>query len=367
MVDSQTHIERAMASITNQEVDRLSTYPIACGVNRKLINNGAGITYRDWAHDAKLFADAAVAGYKHFDWDWYFGLMDLSVMAGDLGAEVKFDEQNTPYVSKPAIKDPEDYEKLEVPDVKRGRSRVIIEGTKQFSSRLKNDIITSGFIEGPLLALTQTAGAEKVFMDMYNNRSAVHKALETITAFDKDLIHEFAQTDAPGLCWDYLWGSYSCLGDDEYNEFEGQHKYAGCLNELTQKEGKAFCIHNCADLPHLDTQIKKFKPAIYSLAYYPLVPGSLTAKQTIEKGYADNTLLAGNIDPQAFVRATPEAIERTTLNLIKEVNTALDKRGLKGRYVIASGCEVPPAVSTKLENIKKVVDTVKTHGHEASA
>ena len=209
MVGTQSHIERALASIINEKVDRLSTYPIACGVNRRLINNGAGVSYKDWAHDAKLFTDAAVAGYNTFDWDWYFGLMDLSVIDSDFGATVKYDGQSTPYVAVPAIKGPEEYEKLEVPDVKKGRSKVIIEGTKQFSTRLKNDIITSGFIEGPLLVLTQLAGAERVFTDVYKNRSAVHKALEAIIEYNRDLVREFTQSDAPGLCWDYLWGSYS--------------------------------------------------------------------------------------------------------------------------------------------------------------
>ncbi len=33
------------------------------------------------------------------------------------------------------------------------------------------------------------------------------------------------------------------------------------------------------------------------------------------------------------------------MKLIQEVKTALCQRGLHSRYVIASGCEVPPAVS----------------------
>ncbi|MCU0861481.1 MAG: uroporphyrinogen decarboxylase family protein, partial [Methanomassiliicoccales archaeon] len=112
----------------------------------------------------------------------------------------------------------------------------------------------------------------------------------------------------------------------------------------------------------LDTQVKAFKPAIYSMAWYPLIPGSPSAKETIMKGYADNCLMAGNIDPQAFVRFSVEKIEKTTMNLLQEVKTALCARGLHSRYCVASGCEVPPALATKLENIKAVVDTTKKYG-----
>jgi uroporphyrinogen decarboxylase len=254
-----------------------------------------------------------------------------------------------------------------VPNIKdpKTRSHVLVEGTGQVVEALGKEVITAAFLEGPLLALTQSRGAEYVFKDMLDNessRSAVHAALKTITEFDKDIVKAFAQKKPAGLVWDYLWGSYSCLGDKEYDEFEGQQKYAGCLNDLVVKEGMANCVHNCADLPHLDTQVRKFKSAIYSMAYYPLIPGSPSAKEVIAQGYSDNCLMAGNIDPQAYIRWSNEKMQKTTMNLCNEVITALKARGLGGRYCIASGCEVPPSVATKLENIKTCVDTVKQYG-----
>ncbi len=367
MADTMNHIERDVAALSNKPADRLSTYPLAMGVCRRLLNNGAGISYHDWVPDPKKFADAFIACQRHFDFDWAIGLMDLSVMAGDLGCHVRMDEQNTPFVDEPVIKTVEDYEKLQIPNIKdpKSRSYVLVEGTGKFVEALGKEVITAAFLEGPLLALTQSRGAEFVFKDMYDNdssRNAVHKALEVITDYDKEMVKAFAQKKPAGLVWDYLWGSYSCLGDKEYDEFEGQQKYAGCLNELTVKEGMASCIHNCADLPHLDTQVTKFKPSIYSMAWYPLIPGSLSAKEVIAKGYSDNCLMAGNIDPQGYVRWSAEKMQKTTMNLCTEVVKALKDRGLGARYCIASGCEVPPAVATKLENIKTCVDTVKQYG-----
>ncbi len=359
MADTMNHIERAVASLQDKPVDRITAYPLAMGVCRRLVGDGK-MTYRDWVSDPKKFAAAFIEGQKYFDFDFAIGLMDLSVAAGDMGSVVRMDDQNTPFVTDPALKTVEDYEKLTVPDVKKGRSQVLIEGTKLFVDALGSQVITAGFLEGPLLSLTQAASAEKVFMDMYNNRSAVHKALKTITEYNGDMVKGMAGAKPAGLVWDYLWGSYSCLGDGEYEEFEGQ--YARKLNELTGKEGMAMCIHNCADLPHLDTQIKAFKPAIYSMAYYPLIPGSPSPKETIEKGYADNCLVGGQIDPQGFVRWSQEKMQRTTMNLCQEVKTALCARGLHSRYCIASGCEVPPTVTTRLENIKECVDTVKQYG-----
>ncbi|OPY34281.1 MAG: Methylcobamide:CoM methyltransferase MtbA [Methanomassiliicoccales archaeon PtaU1.Bin124] len=361
MADTMNHIERDVAALSNKPVDRLTTYPLAMGVCRRCVGDGK-MTYREWASDPKKFASGFVAGQKAFDFDFAIGLMDLSVMAGDLGAHVRMDEQNTPFVDKTVVNNPEDYEKLRVPDIRQGRSHVLLEGTSLFVQELGSQVITAAFLEGPLLALTQSASAEKVFMDMVNNRSAVHKALQTMTDYDVEMVKAFAALKGKpaGFVWDYLWGNYSCLGDQEYEEFESQ--YARKLNKLVADNGMAMCIHNCADLPHLDTQITAFKPAIYSMAYYPLIPGSPSPKETIAKGYADNCLIGGQIDPQLFVRGSVEKMEATTMKLIAEVKTAMCQRGLHSKYCIASGCEVPPSVTTKLDNIKACVDTVKKYG-----
>ena len=361
MTEKMTHIERVLASLADQPVDRLTVYPIACGVSRRTIGDGT-MLYKDWCSDPKNYAQGLISGQKYFDLDLTVGLMDLSVIAGDFGSHVRMDEQNTPFVDDPVIKGPEDYEKLQAPDINKGRSGVILEGTKIFADALKNETITSGFLEGPLLSLTQSASAEKVFMDMYNNPSAVHKALGTFTEYLKEMVKGMGQSKPAACMWDYLWASYSCLGDNEYDEFEGQYKYAGGLNELVGKEGMALAIHNCADLPHLDTQIKAMKPAAYTMAYYPLIPGSPSASEVIGKGYADNCVVCGNIDPQGYVRWSQKKMQKTTMNLCQEVKTALCARGLKSKYCIASGCEVPPSVTTRLENIKTMVDTVKQYG-----
>lgn len=355
-----TPYERANAALKNEKVDRLTSYPIACGVCRKLIGDGK-ITYREWCNDPKLFAKAFIEGQKHFGFDFAIGLMDLSVMAGDLGAHIRMDEENTPFVDEHIVHSMEDYEKFAVPDVKKGRTGVLIEGTRIIAEGLNGKVVTSAFVEGPLLALSQCAGAERLFMDMFTEPAPIHKAMDVMTRYDAEIIKGMSETGINAICWDYLWGNYSVLGDKEYGEFEGD-VYAKKLNKMTVDNGMAVAIHNCADLPHLDTQIKKFKPAIYSMAYYPLIDGSPTAADVIEKGYADNCLVAGNIDPQIFMRGSAEKATSVTKDLCQEVKTALCKRGLNSSYCIATGCEIPPDIGTKMENITAVVEATRKYG-----
>ena len=185
--------------------------------------------------------------------------------------------------------------------------------------------------------------------------------MKQTTRLCTESVKALASTGIKGMCWDYLWANYSCLGDTEYGEFEGD-TYARECNKATRETGVGLGIHNCADLPHLDTQVKKFGVDMYSMAYYPLIPGSPTASEVIEQGYADNCLMMGNIDPQMFVRASVEEITNETRNLCQEVKTALCKKGLNSRYCISSGCEVPPDLETKLENVTAVMDATHKYG-----
>jgi len=364
MAEKMNHIERTMASLAGEPIDRMLVYPLAMGVLRRLVPGYDGkLSYKDWSENPKLFAQAFIEGQKYFDFDLAIGLMDLSVGAADFGAKVRMDDQNTPFVTDAAWDTVEGYETLEVPDITKGRSGVLIEGTQIFCGALKDEAVCTGFLEGPLLTLTQCAHAEKVFMDMNTSPSAIHKALKVITDYNCDMVTAMNKNRlSAGLAWDLLWGNYACLGDKEYGEFEGNDKYIGRVIKATNDSGQAYIVHNCSDLPHLQTQTNTFHPVVNSMAWYPLIAGSPSPTDVIKQGYADKCLIAGVIETQGFIRWSKEKMEKTTMNLIQEVKTAMCERGLKSTYAISSGCEIPPTFTTKMENIGAVVEMTKKYG-----
>ena len=354
-----TPYERAIATLQNEKVDEFAAYPLVCGLQRRLLPGN--VTYKQWATDSDLCAQSYIEGFKKWKFPFTVTLEDLSVTAHDLGANVRMDSENTPFVDGHIIHDMEDYDKIQAPDVTQGRTGHLIRMNHKVVEGLKGDSFVIAFLEGPLLTLSQSAGAERLFMDMFTDPAPVHRALEQTTKMCCDACDKIAEAGVQGMCWDYLWGNYTVLGDNEYAEFEGD-KYAKACNDKVRELGMGLGIHNCADLPHLDTQVKKFGVDMYSMAYYPLIPGSPTAAEVIEQGYGDKCLMMGNIDPQLFVRASTEQITKVTADLCQEVKTALCKKGLNSRYCISSGCEVPPDLETKLENVDAVMAAVHEYG-----
>lgn len=198
-------------------------------------------------------------------------------------------------------------------------------------------------------------------MDMFSDPAPIHKALRVTTDYCKQVANAMYEGGIDVICWDTLWGNYATLGDAEYGEFEGD-VYFPELEKVVTDNGMYNAIHNCADLPHLKTQIIDHKPVFYSMAYYPLIEGSPSPTKVIEDGYADNCLITGVLDPQLFMMNTAEECAAATKDLCQEVKTALCKRGLNSQYCISTSCEVPPSVNCKLENIRAVVDAERTYG-----
>jgi len=360
MVGPMTPYERAVATLMNEPVDELPAYPLVCGLQRRLLPNQP-VTYKTWATDAKLCAQSFIEGYNQYKFPFSVFLEDLSVTAHDFGCNVRMDAENTPFVDVHSIKTQEDYENLVAPDVHKGRTGHLIEMNRLAAEGLKNKSFAISFIEGPLLTLSQSRGAEELFMDMFTDPAPVHKALEVMTDFCCEAVTEIAKTGVQAMCWDYLWGNYSCLGDAEYGEFEGD-KYAKKTNEATRKAGIGLAVHNCSDMPHLKTQIKDFGLDAYSMAHYPQIPESPTLAQTLEEGYAEKCTMMGTIDPQLFMRGTYDEAVQVTKELCQEMKTAICKAGLNSHVCIASGCEVPPDLETKWEVVKGVMDATHQYG-----
>ncbi len=125
-----------MAALTEPAGRQAFHLPVGHGRIRRLVGDGK-MTYRDWAHDPKKFAEPPSPATSTSTATGTIGLMDLSVMAGDLGCHVRMDDQNTPFVDQTIINNPEDYEKLQVPDVKKGRCGVLSRAPSMFVEALR--------------------------------------------------------------------------------------------------------------------------------------------------------------------------------------------------------------------------------------
>ncbi|MDD3246985.1 MAG: uroporphyrinogen decarboxylase family protein [Methanosarcina sp.] len=337
--ETMTKKERFVSAFQDKKVDRLPVAPLICGLSRKFVP----CSYADYSTKAEMYAASAVAGTKYFNIDNFVGLTDLCVVAGDFGATIRVPEEDTPA----AVGHLEDYETMEVPEIKEGtRAYNLIQGNKLATEKAKAiDAPITALFEGPMVALTQIMGATRVLSDLRTNPDVVQKALDKTTEYCKEMakmMFEEAQPD--NLCLVTLWTNNIILGADEYMKTEGK-AMQNVFAPLYKEYNKPMVVHNCADAPHWDL-IKKWDTKYYSYTFYPeqVNKGSKDHKYLIEN-YGKDVMFGGEVSPIAFMDNSPANIEKIrteTIALQESVLNTLKENGMQSKYVIATGCEVPP-------------------------
>lgn len=359
--EEMTHIDRTVSAMSDKKVDRLPVYPLACGVLRKF----AGVNYRDYATKAEAFTESAFLGCKYLDLDMFVGLADLSATSADFGCKIKYPEDDTPS-SEGHIKD---YEKIEVPELKKGtRGYELVMSSKQAKEKLNKELNTPfiGFHEGPLLTLTQLMGADRVLMDMKTQPDVVLEAVQKCSDYICQLSELFFNEDAcDALCVDNLWSNNVIMSEEDYWKFDGKFVYDQQI-PIFKQYNQPYIIHNCADAVHFETQIRKFGTALYSYAYYEKTrdKGSQNYADLIPK-YGDICCMMGEVNPIDFMDGSAAGVQKVkdnTETLLENVLPVLKENGLQSKYVMSTGCEVPPG--GPLTTVQAMVNTVKELGPE---
>jgi corrinoid protein of di/trimethylamine methyltransferase len=359
--EEMTHIDRTMAAMSDKKVDHLPVYPLACGILRKF----AGVNYRDYATKAEAFTESALLGCKYLDLDMFVGLADLSATSSDFGCKIKYPEDDTPS-SEGHI---EDYEKLEVPELKEGtRGYELVMASKMAKEKLSKELNTPfiGFHEGPLLTLTQIMGADRVLMDMKTQPDVVLEAVQKCTDYTCQLSELFFNEGAcDALCIDNLWSNNVIMSEQDYWKFDGKFVYDQHI-PIFKKYNQPYIIHNCADAVHFETQIRKFGTALFSYAYYEKSreKGSQNYADLIPK-YGDICCMMGEVNPVEFMDGSTAGVQKVkddTKNLLENVLPVLKENGLQSKYILSSGCEIPPG--GPLTTVQAMVHTVKELGPE---
>ncbi|WNY25603.1 uroporphyrinogen decarboxylase family protein [Methanolapillus millepedarum] len=357
-----SHKDRVFGALGDKKVDRLPCYPLACGITRKFVP----ASYKEYATNPKVFSDSAYAAVKYLDVDTFVGLTDLSVTSADVGAGVSYPEEDTPSTTGHL----HEYDEIVIPEIKKG-TRIYnhIQAGKQALEKLHRDEINAPFVafhEGPLLTLTQAMGADRVLHDMSTNPKEVHKALDRITDFVCDISTQFFEEGAAdAICVDNLWSNNVIMSADQYWEFDGKYVYDRQI-PIFKKHNAPYVIHNCADAVHFDIQIRKFGTSLYSYAYYEKNrnKGSKNYADLIP-AYSDICCMMGEVDPIQFMNndeQTYQNIRNDTVKLMDGVLKTLKENGRQSKYVLSTGCEVPPEGS--LVSVKTMVDTVKEVGED---
>jgi len=143
-------LERVLATIQHQPVDRIPIIPEVAAVTGQLTGNSV----YEYISSGETLAKCQLEGWKYFQYDAVIAFADLCVEAEALGCKIKFQKDNYPYVTEPLIKERDQLEHLDqiqMPDPKRaGRMKEIIKSVEIMKEQTKGTLPIVAHALGPL-------------------------------------------------------------------------------------------------------------------------------------------------------------------------------------------------------------------------
>lgn len=346
--EEMTSLERIVAVLSGKKPDRVPVAPLVCGASHRVL----GTTYDKWSMDAELCTQSLLQAQELIDFDCFVTLVDLSVEAYDWGQELIFPLTSTAYTNtnNPAIKNVEDYYKIERLDPKKTtRMKMNIDVCHGLAEAKGKEVAILGFVYGPLGVLSQLRGHDRLFKDCLKNPEAVIAAQEVVTETLID--YAMAQIDAGvhGICIDTLYASGVIMRKSLWEKIEGPFtkKFADAIH----KAGVPLFIHNCGNDIYIDAQAKYMNPAGFSLAYP--ADDCKTWEEHAAK-WGDQFLTIGYLPPsEVGMFMTPDEI-------VEECKREFETfKNAKGGFILSTGCEFPPNGS--LINAISIVKAAKAY------
>lgn len=344
--DTLTPLERFAAYGRGEAVDRLPCVPIIGNTAARVI----GAQVRDLRGNAELLADAQIAAWKRFGYDNIRVFTDLYVLAEAMGARVICPEDETAYLSRPAIQGAAALDSLSPADPLRdGLLPVHLEAVRRTVDALGKQVPVTAAVTGPFTTASFLVGAETLGRLMIKDPDSVHRlcrlALETAMRFAEMVL---AAGAVPSLT--EPMASCTVISPRQFDLFAAP--YLKILVDAVHARGKSVTLHICGKTAGIWQAMTATGADCLSLDNEV----SLTdARQCV----GHRVRLMGNVHPTAvLLDGKPADVRRAVRDCVRQAHTS--PKGL----VVASGCSL--ATETPFANIDAMMDEVRQIGWPVS-
>ena len=305
-----------------------------------------GITVRDLIADSELQAEGMRLIAEKTNAYAAVSFMDLSVEAECFGATVHFSEDETPTIIGRLLKEPEDADKLTVPEVGSARSGVYVEAIKKAVERIHDRPVFAGMI-GPFSLAARLLDVSEAMMYCYDEPEMVETVLEKVTGFLVAYARAYKAVGAHGIVIaEPVAGMLSPILEEEFSS-----PYVKKIVDAVQDDNFIVVYHNCGN------NVLRMTDSIISTGAAAYHYGNAIDMAEMMQKMPSNVLVMGNIDPAGTLKeGTVEKVKRETQEL-------LEKCSAYPNFIPSSGCDIPP--HTPWENIQAFFETVDKFGENS--
>jgi len=326
MVKEMTAVQRALAAVRGQDLDRASS---ANGLVMTTIDmmNAVGATYPKAHYNPQMMADMAAAPHEMCGIDGTTLPFDISLEAEVLGAGLDWKKADRPPIKVHTVSDPDDFA---VPDKieELGRIPVVLKSLEILKEKYGEDLALMPTTVCPFTIAGHMAGVDDLFMWILSDPDKVHTLVDKLTDFVIDYQKLMVEHGADILFPVDPTSSGDLLSGDMYKEF-----VLPSIKRMRKGSGAPSVLHICGNTkPMLDHIADS---GVECFSFDKVVP-VWYAKQHL----GDKVSTYGNLDViTLFPNGTPDDVYQETVDVIRQ-----------GVNIAGTACDVPE--KTPLKNIQ---------------
>ncbi len=302
----------------------------------------SGRTVDDYVSSGVVAAACQIEAQARYRYDAMFAVLDLTLEAEALGAEIQSRPGLYPSVIRPPFAPDDDFTRSPVPDPRTaGRLPMVLEMAKALRAACGDEALVVGLVQGPMTLAVQFLGIEQALSLAADDADHFLELLDYARAVSEAFgIAQLAAGAHLALVFEPA-GSTEVVPPGFFREMIAPRllrlfaafKKAGAMGNWLHIAGRTAPI-----LPRyaaLGADIGCFDYCVEPEALFPALGES-------------RLCLAGNVKPLSFVTASPEEIEADTTRLLRRFER-------RGGFIVSSGCEIPP--ESREANVAAMVRT----------
>lgn len=342
--DEMTPKERLEAVLSGKPYDR-----VPCGV---VISNQAGkvagIPHWQCYFSSEKTAQTQIAAHNIFGAEAVAAGPGLPGIAEAAGSTVYYPkEENTPYITEVAVRQPIDLENLKIPNPWRdGRLPIHLGALQILVDRLGDSVPVTSNVAGPFTTAANIRGTEDFLRELYRNPEFVHRLLRFSLDSTIAYVKEAAKLGAKVSIADPT-ASTTLISPQQFRKFAFPY-----LQELVtiikQLTGSAPSLHICGNTTKIWQDMVDTGAGILSL-------DDTIDLAAAKRAVGDKVTLFGNVNPTATMYlGTPQDVRRDARECLTK---GYDNP--KG-YILSLGCGLPMGAPS--ENIQALFQAAREFG-----
>ncbi|RPJ36622.1 MAG: hypothetical protein EHM21_18925, partial [Chloroflexi bacterium] len=288
-----------------------------------------GAPYREYATNGRVLAEAQLNARELFGLDAITSCSDAFRISADLGGEMVYPEDKTPYSATPLITGESDLQRLVRPDPAdpKGRMADRARATGEMVRAAGEQCLVLGWVDMPFAEACSVCGVAPFMTLMIDQPLLAHRILTFLT----DIVIDFAllqlETGAPMIGAGDAAASLISAG--MFREFVLPYEQRVC--QAIHAAGGMVKLHICGKTTHLLKDMVRSGADLFNVDHLVDLQAARLVYERTGKCYK------GNLDPvRDLLQADAETCAQAARRCLQTASGS--------RYMLSAGCEVPDVV-----------------------